>query len=391
MERMEFWSNFVAEGYLWQSLVGLGLLLVAFAVQFYFIVGRLGRIASYRNPAPSPEAEQVGISVIVPLFEADFRFLEESLPVLLAQRHKPYEVVLVNVTGNEDFTEQIKLLKITNPRLSSTIMRADPLFPISTKMALNVGIKAARYDHLLFTLPTCTPRSERWAEVMARGFVGHDVVLGYTSLQPFKGVWSRSVRVASLCLSAGWIADAVAGAPWRGELSNLGFTKSVYYGARGFNHLNLNSGEDDLFVSKIATRENTSLVLGGPATMTRRVWGGYGWWKEQRLAHAPLHRHYSARIKWLRGVELWSRALFVLSVVGVALLLPPVAGYVALGMWVVREAAAMLVALRTARRLSERCSLAVYPLYDLVAPAIELALYVKRIFAPKHTWKSKST
>ena len=95
MEKVEFWSNFVAEGYLWQSLVGLGLLLVAFAVQLYFIVGRLGRIASYRNPAPSPEAEQVGISVIVPLFEADFRFLDESLPVLLAQRHKPYEVVLV--------------------------------------------------------------------------------------------------------------------------------------------------------------------------------------------------------------------------------------------------------------------------------------------------------
>ena len=160
---MEQLNNFVVEGYLWQSLVGLGVLVVAFVVQMCYRVFHFGRIASYRNPKPSPEAEEIGISVIVPLFEADFRFLDESLPVLLAQRHKAYEVVLVNVTGNEDFTEQIKLLKITNPRLSSTIMRADPLFPISTKMALNVGIKAARYDHLVFTLPDCAPRSERWA------------------------------------------------------------------------------------------------------------------------------------------------------------------------------------------------------------------------------------
>ena len=391
MNDLGFLNNFVVEGYLWQSLVGLGVLVVAFVVQMCYRVFHFGRIASYRNPLPVPEAEEVGISVIVPLFEADFRFLDESLPKLLAQRHNPYEVVLVNVTGNEDFTEQIKLLKITNPRLSSTIMRADPLFPISTKMALNVGIKAAQYDHLIFTLPTCAPRSERWAEMFARGFVGHDVVLGYTSLLPFKGVWNRAVRVASLELSARWVAAAVGGHPWRGELTNLGFTKSAYYGARGFNFLNLNMGEDDLFVPKIATRENTAIVLGGPATMTRRVWGGYGWWREERFKRIVTHRHYPLRVKWTTAVELWSRALFFLSVVGVALLLPSVAAYVALGLFVVREIVAMLVVARTARRLSARTPLWVYPFYDLMSPAFELILYFKRIFAPKRTWNSKNT
>ncbi len=389
MNDLGFLGNFVVEGYLWQSLVALGVLVVAFVVQLCILVGHYGRIASYRNPAPSPEADKVGISVIVPLFEADFRFLDESLPVLLAQKHNPYEVVLVNVTGNEDFTEQIKLLKITNPRLSSTIMKVVPHCPISTKMALNVGIKAAKYDNLIFTLPLCTPRSERWADMFARGFVDHDVVLGYTSLLPFKGAGHRTIRVANLMLSARWIADAVKGHPWRGVLSNLGFTKKAYYDARGFNHLNLNAGEDDLFVSKIATRENTSVVLGGPATMNRRVWSG--WWTEERACRAITYRHYPLRVRFAMGAELWTRALFFLSALTVALLLPSVAGWVALGMFGVREAVALLIAARTARRLSDKVPLAVYPLYDLVAPAKEWAQGVKRLFIPKRKWKLKNT
>lgn len=390
MNDLGFLSNFVVEGYLWQSLVALGVLVVAFVVQLCILCAHYGRIASYRNPAPSPEADKVGISVIVPLFEADFRFLDESLPVLLAQRHNPYEVVLVNLTGNEDFTEQIKLLKITNPRLTSTIMKVVPHCPISTKMALNVGIKAAQYDNLIFTLPTCTPRSERWADMFARSFVGHDVVLGYTSLLPFKGAGHRTIRVANLMLSARWIADAVKGHPWRGVLSNLGFTKKAYYDARGFNHLNLNAGEDDLFVPKIATRENTSIVLGGPATMNRRVWPE--WWKEERASRAATHPHYSLRVRFAMGAELWTRALFFLSALAVALFLPSVAGYVALGLFVVREVVAMLIAARTARRLSDRAPLAVYPLYDLVEPAKEWAQGVKQLFTPKRRkWNSKNT
>ena len=125
--------------------------------------------------------------------------------------------------------------------------------------------------------------------------------------------------------------------------------------------------------------------------MTRRVWGGFGWWRDERYKHTAKHRHYPLRVKWTTGVELWSRALFFLSVVGVALLLPSVAGYVALGLFVVREIVAMLVAARTARRLSERAPLWVYPLYDLMSPAFELILYIRRIFAPKRTWSSKNT
>lgn len=92
------------------------------------------------------------------------------------------------------------------------------------------------------------------------------------------------------------------------------------------------------------------------------------------------------------GAELWTRALFFLSALAVALLLPSVAGYVALGMFVIREIVALLIAARTARRLSDRTPLAVYPLYDFVAPAREWVQGIKQLFTPKkRKWNSKNT
>ena len=107
MDNLGFLEPFVADGYPLASLVGLGLLVLLWVVQMVYHIVAYGRISTYRNPKPSAEAKEVGVSVIVPLFDADFGFLNERLPKLLAQKLKNYEVVLVNVTGDEDFSEQI--------------------------------------------------------------------------------------------------------------------------------------------------------------------------------------------------------------------------------------------------------------------------------------------
>lgn len=388
MEKVGFLSNFLMEGNEQLSIVLLSLLLLCFVVQLCYYLVAYGRITRYRNPSPTEEAKEVGLSVIIPLYEADNGFLNDRLPLFLEQRHKNYEVVIVNVTGNVEFGEQLSMMRIKwGERLTTTRLAADPLFPISTKMALNVGIKAARYDNLLFTLPDCSPRSERWAEVMARGFVGSDVVLGYVSMMPRKGLWNKTIRCANMALSMRWLSAAVAHHPHRGVLANLGFTKKVYYSVRGFNHLNLNMGEDDLFVQSIATRSNTVSIMGGSATIDQRVWGGLDWWFPRRLRLSYPFRFYPARAKWATGVELVSRAMFFLLAVVVATLLPPYAKIATGGVVVLRYILVWWQMKRLSRRLSERGFLSMYWLYDFVAPVVEAVLAVWRKFVPKYKWR----
>lgn len=374
----------MAEGAEMESIVLLSVLLVLLFSQLGYYIKHYGRVVAYRNPPKSDEAEGVGISVVVPLFDADFGFLDYRLPRLLEQKHERYEVVVVDVTGDEEFADRLKLLRINHPRLTSTRLRVDPLYPITTKMALNVGIKAACYDHIIFTLPDCAPVSARWAGVFARAFVGHDVVLGYASLDATKGLWSGIIRTASFARSLPWLSSAIAHRTYRGTLCNMGLTKQVYFAAKGFNFLNLNMGEDDLFVSKIATRENTAVVLGAASKVEQRAWGGLGWWAERRTRLSHTHRFYSKRAKWAMSWESWCRVLFFASAVA-ALCLLPVAGKVVAGVALVLRAAVVLfMTHRVACRLSERRVVAPYLLYDLFGPVGGVVVALRRRLAPKH-------
>ncbi len=310
------------------SIILLALMVVTFVVQMCYHLGIYGRISRHKNPVASQEAQELGVSVIIPLYEADHLFLEERLPLFLNQTHKNYEVVIVNVTGDKEVNDQLLMMKIRHgDKLSTTRLTADPHRPILTKIALNVGIKAARYDNLLFTLPDCAPRSDRWAEVMARGFVEHDVVLGYSALTARKGVWNRLIRCSNMVVATRWIAAAAGGHPHRGMLSNIGFKKQLYFGARGFNYLNLNMGEDDLFIQTIARKSNTTAIMGGSATLDRMTWGGLEWWLPMRQKFTYPVRHYTPRAKWAVGTELTSRALFFLSAVAVAAILPEICDF----------------------------------------------------------------
>lgn len=388
MDKQILIEGFFREGCTTFSIVALSLLGAMFIVQLCYYIATYGRICKQRNPASSPEAEQLGLSVIIPLYDADQGFVHERLPLFLSQKKSNYEVVVVDVTGDVEVREQLELMRIAaGDRLTTTKLAADPLFPISTKMALNVGIKAARYDNLLFSLPDCTPRSERWAEVMARAFVGHDVVLGYASVAPTKGVWSKLIRCANMALAVRWLSAAAARRPYRGTLCNLGFTKSAYFGARGFNHLNLNMGEDDLFVMKIAGRDNTVATMGGSATIDQKAWGGLDWWLPRRLRLSYPYRFYPARVKWSVSVELWSRALFFALAIVVAVLLPLYAKLLAGVLLLVRFVVVWWRMKRLSLRLSERRLLSAYWLYDLVAPAAEAVLAIRRRMIPKYKWR----
>lgn len=389
MGEANFLNRFLEEGSETFGLVLLALLGALFLVQVIIYLFVYGRLRNYPNPSKGIDVSQTGISVIIPLYDSDVTFMNERLPIFLSQTHKLYQVVVVDVTGDPEIAEQLNLMKLGwGEKLSSTRIHADKTLRISTKMALNVGIKAARYDNVVFSLPECSPRSERWAEMMARGFAGgHDVVLGYASIVPERGLASKLIRCANMALSTRWLSFAVRHKAYRGTLCNLGITKKMYFGARGFNYLNLNMGEDDLFVMALANRHNTVATMGGSATINQKTWGGLSWWLPRRVKLSYPYRFYPKRVKWGTGLELWSRALFFVVAIMVAAMLPFAAKMVAVGVIMARYLLVLWQMKCVARRLSERGFLSVYWIYDLVAPVVEAVLAIRRKMIPTYKWR----
>ena len=384
---MRFFEQILVS-YGWEGLALAGSLLLMFGVQLYYYIIVYGRIPGYRNNNRKVVLEQEPpVSVVVPLFSEDYTFVEERLPLILAQAYPHFEVVIVYVGHDMDFFEDLSQLRQSFPQITTTRIQLDPRYPISRKMALNVGIKSAHCEHLIFTSTDAVPQTDRWLSLMAKGFMRGEIVVGYCGVERRKGLANYLMRAWRLMHAADWIARAVRNRPYRGTLHNLGFTKRLYFGANGFNHLGMNIGEDDLFMQRIMTRENVSVILSPRATLREKTWGGLGWWLGQLRYYGSAFRYYPGDVKRFVRWEPGSRALFFLTALCALAVMPLEYKLGALLLVLIRYGVVVWEVRRVARRLGEEGILGRYFLYDLISPLWTAVLGITLLRRDERVWR----
>ncbi len=384
-------NDLIANG-ISEPFVALGLMagaLAAFAVQMYYYLGVYGGLPRFRNnrgiraDVPSPP-----VSVVVVVRENTWYFIEQGLPLLLAQQYDDFEVVVVDCSYSEEIGEMLRDRSTAEPRLHVTCIKPQPHYEHSIKLALTVGIKACRHEHIVFTTPDSYPVSDKWLSLMAKGFICGDIVIGYCGIEPRRGLLNRLMRCSRLIRSVRYLSAATRGHAYRGIAHNLGYTKSVYFGNKGFNHLNMNIGEDDLFIRKIARGDNVSVVMNPNATVRQMQYGGAGWWWALRKYLGYTFRYYPGRVRRSVRTELASRLLFFACSAAVVALTPPVWWAVPLFFVVLRSTVVTLKIRRIGRRLGERGIAWAYVLHDLWSPVGEMLLAASRRLRPsKNVWR----
>ena len=384
---MEFFNRIITH-YGWEGTALAGVLLVMFGIQLYYYLFVYGRIPKYKDTRrPEILSETPPVSVVIPLFSEDYAFVEEILPLIVAQEYPDFEVVIVYVGRDTDFYDDLVRIKQSFPQITATKIELNPRFPISPKMALNVGIKSAHYEHLLFTTPDVYPTSDRWLSLMANGFRRGEIVLGYCGMERGKGFANYLIRTWRMMHSADWIARAVQRRAYRGTLHNYGFTKSLYFGANGFSHLNMNIGEDDLFMQRVMTRDNVSVILSPRASLREKMWGGMGWWMSQLRYFGSAFRFYPRAVKTFVRWEIGSRVLFFATVVCALAVMPPEYKLAALLLAVIRYVVVAFEVRRIARRLGEGGIAGRYFIYDLLGPLWAAALGAMLLRRDNRVWR----
>ncbi len=365
----------------------LVIIFVLFVAQIALYLWLYSSIASYRlMDKPIIREEEPGVSVIVPLFMEDSGYLDYKLPTLLTQDYEKFEIVVVYVGNNEYFFKDLQSLQKLYPNLTPIQIAATPRYPVSVKMALNVGIKGAKYDFIITTSYDALPISERWISLLAKGFQYGDVVLGYSGMEDQKSFANTIIREYQINKSLAWISAAIRGRAYAASRNALGFKKSLYFDVRGFNHLDMNIGVDDLFVQRIASPDNVSVVLSPRATCIERAWGGFKWWLQQARMLRTTYRFYPKGTLRLYTTELLLRTLFFGAVIVTILLLPWAFKLVALAAAVVRYLMTLFVFVRNARRLGEGGLAKTHILYDFIEPALRLFVAITPRTKGSKTW-----
>lgn len=377
---MEFLTN-IFEHYSWQGIALVFLAVTLFAIQIYYYAVVYNRIISFRLMREREKRrENPAISIIVPMRGESERFLVDELPALLHQEYDHYEVVVVYIGSDNDYYDELQRIRDNHSYMRLTRMGgSNERFYISTKQALNVGIKSAQYDSLLFTIPGATPVSNEWVATMAKGFERGSVVIA-PAVPNFEGnnLSTYIMRMIELNQMRNAMVCAIEGRPYYAPRSNYGFDRKLYDSERGYNYLGIDIGENDLFLQEIATAKRTSVVMSRHSIVKEERIDMVSEWKEQMRYYGNTRQFYPAAAKHFTTRELGSRALFFIVAIAIIVILPLELKLGAIGLLLLRYAIAVWSSRRVAHKLGERDMALKYWIYDLLGPMLEWMLWSKK-------------
>ncbi|MCQ2959394.1 MAG: glycosyltransferase [Bacteroidales bacterium] len=359
--------------------------IIVTGIQILFYLFFYLRIAFVKKKE-APKIQEEPVSVII-CAKNEEENLRKFLPLILEQKYSTYEVIVVNDSSEDDSEYVLNdfLEKYPNKLRVSTIKK-DPIFSHGKKLAISIGIKAAKYNKMLFTDADCYPQSELWIHQMAQQFRDKkEIILGYGGFIPKPGFLDKLVRYDTYSIAVNYMAFAHAGIPYMGVGRNLGYTKNIYDQSSKFtSHYHIKSGDDDLFVSEVGNHDNTEIILS-PESFTRSEQvSSFKRWKYQKMRHLTTSPNYKFIHKLLLCVEPFSREMFYLCTI-IYCIFRPETLYMAIGiLFACRMLLFLLTSILNTRRLQEK-DLWIYSLFfDIYIPIQIALLHAKNKFQPRN-------
>lgn len=222
------------------------------------------------NPAPRPAPPAASVVVVA---GSDAEALERLLQKLFDQEYESgMEVIVVNDGKNEEIKDVVTRAKHLRrlDNLNYTFAPEGMRNVSRRKLALTLGIKAAKNPVIVCLTEQSRLYSTQWLTRMMAPFARPETELVIGSALPATKFDSgRGRRYRSFTHGADaveWISAALRGAPWRAHRANMAFRRDLFFSSGGFNGaLSLRTGDDDIFISKIARPGNTEVVLAAQA------------------------------------------------------------------------------------------------------------------------------
>lgn len=316
-------------------LLLLGLFGLFLLIQLYYLLFVYSKLATYKIKQQSEAGTAPPVSVII-CARNEEENLRQNLPKVLNQDYPEFEVVLVNDFSEDESKWLLKDLSGQYPYLKVVEIAEHVRLKHGKKFAVTLGIKAARYEHLVFTDADCVPASDQWLTHMARAFAGgEEIVLGYSPYYKQGGVLNALIRFETFHTAISYLAYALKGRPYMGVGRNMAYTKSLFFRGKGFAaHMHIASGDDDLFVNQNATPHNTAICIHPDAHVWSVPKTTFSAYSRQKTRHAGASKAYKPAHRRMLATQLVSAFLFYITAVVLLALYPQywhlvLAGYVA--------------------------------------------------------------
>lgn len=329
---------------------------------------------------------QPPVSVIVCAHDEEEN-LKELVPLLLAQHYPDFEVIIVNDRSNDNTYDWLLAETKKDLRLRMVNVEETPTTLNAKKYALTLGIKAAKNDWLLFTDADCRPQSNLWLRTMAQAFSeSTQFVLGYSPYAKSAGMLNRFIRFETVITAIQYLGFALLGKPYMGIGRNLAYRKSYFLNAKGFTTLlPITGGDDDLYVNRHATPENTQVVIGAESLVESTPQTTWGNFRNQKLRHLSVGKHYRLKHRVMLGLFTLSWMFFWFTLP--ALLIFQTGVWFVAGGFLLRQLLMMAAVNNANARLGRTFELAALPVLDFMYAFYYLVAGLMALVSKKVRWK----
>ena len=380
--------NQIIEHYTWLGLALLAILLILFATQIYYYAIAYRRIHRFRLIHHKEKfCENPFVSVIVAVRGEDERFLADQLPALLSQDYGVFEIVVVYIGRDIDYYAELQRIRDQRSNMKLTKLSGNGRIYITTKQAYNVGIKSAQYDNLLFTTPGTMPATNEWVTFMARAFE-RGIIISGASAPHFEQDTLKTylMRMAEFHYSRNHTAMSVSDRIYVAPRSNFGFTRKLYEATRGFNHLNMDIGENDLYIQSVTKPKRCAVMLSPKSLVYEERPSSWSEWLDVVRYNRSTASYYPTFIKTFSTWEGGSRMLFFATLLAALVLLPLELKIFALLVAIVRYIIVLVSTRKSAEKFGERGILLRYWIYDLIGPIIDYMIGLKHSNNSPKAW-----
>jgi glycosyltransferase involved in cell wall biosynthesis len=312
--------------------------------------------------------------------------LKENIPLWLDQDYPNFEIILINDASHDDTLEVMELFEKENSNVTIVNVENNEAFWGSKKYALTLGIKKAKYQRMIFSDADCQPASNNWLQEMASHFTEkHQLVLGYGAYKKLPGFLNKLIRYETLMTAIQYFSYAKAGIPFMGVGRNIGYTSKIYYDNSGFvSHMDIKSGDDDLFVNQVATKSNTSTCYSKESftySNPKLTWKD---WVHQKKRHISTAKFYKLKHRFLLGSYFIFQSFFwALSIITLILL----DWKIPLVLILLRFLIQFIILYKSTKKLDEKDLIYWFPFLEVILIIFQFSIFISNSSSKPTSWK----
>ena len=238
--------------------------------------------------------------------------ITRNLPLLFSQHYEPgYEVIVVDESSTDDTPDVLKQLKAEHENLYTTYIPESSHYLSRRKLAITLGIKAAKNKWVVLMEIDCHPTSDNWLEALASELNDE-----YDAICPFTSYTDDTPSYYLYRRMENWYRQGHR--PYRHDGACIVIRKQAFMERNGFlKNLRFLRGEYDFLANESAN----ACKLSQPETILVQDCPLPKEWNKEQICYIETRKHLQRtllpRIKHVIGLSTLHLTTLAAIAVGV--------------------------------------------------------------------------